>query len=136
MRDLVIDSGRGVHSTEARRGESDEYAPGGAMEVGESVLDCLRREVREETGLDVDPQRLLGIYSDPGYLVAYDDGEVRQQFSVCFLCQPAGGELAVSDESTELAWRRPSDVAALDLSLGARRRIEDYLAAQPEPIVD
>ena len=52
--------------------------PGGAQEIGESVKDAVRREVREETGIEVEVTGLTGIYSDPAHVIAYDDGEVRQ----------------------------------------------------------
>lgn len=51
--------------------------PGGAMEIGETVKQCVVREVLEETGLDVRPTALVGIYSDPRHVIEYEDGEVR-----------------------------------------------------------
>ena len=57
------------------------------MELGESLGDCARREVKEETGLEVELTGIVGIYSDPKHVFAYDDGEVRQEFSICFLAQ-------------------------------------------------
>ena len=50
------------------------------MKIGESIGDCARREVREETGLDVEIDSIVGLYTDPGHVFAYDDGEVRQEF--------------------------------------------------------
>jgi ADP-ribose pyrophosphatase YjhB (NUDIX family) len=61
--------------------------PGGGIEVGETIIDATIREVREETGFTVEPQNLVGIYSDPHHVIAYSDGEVRQQFSICFACR-------------------------------------------------
>lgn len=58
--------------------------PGGAQEIGEDVAGAVRREVLEETGVEVDVVGLSGIYSDPAHVIAYDDGEVRQEFSLCF----------------------------------------------------
>ena len=55
-----------------------------AMDLGESIADAAVREVAEETGLTVELTGLVGIYTDPGHVMAYDDGEVRQEFSVCF----------------------------------------------------
>jgi len=41
------------------------------------------REVKEETGFDVRIERIVGIYSDPGHVFAYEDGEVLQEFNIC-----------------------------------------------------
>jgi 8-oxo-dGTP pyrophosphatase MutT (NUDIX family) len=67
--------------------------PGGGQDLGESVVEAARREVREETGIDVEITGLSGIYSDPRHVIAYDNGEVRQEFSLCFHAKPVGGEL-------------------------------------------
>ena len=65
-----------------RRRDNEMWAlPGGVMEIGESLGECAVREVREETGLTVEPVRIVGIYSDPKHVFEYDDGEVRQEFS-------------------------------------------------------
>ena len=63
------------------------------------MVEAARREVREETGVDVEITGLSGIYSDPRHVIAYDDGEVRQEFSLCFHATPVGGELRSSSES-------------------------------------
>ena len=65
--------------------------PGGAQEIGESIKDAVRREVREETGIEVEVTGLTGIYSDPAHVIAYDDGEVRQEFSLCFAARAIVG---------------------------------------------
>jgi len=52
----------------------------------------------------VEPEVLVGIYSNPHHVVEYGDGEVRQQFSVCFACRLVGGELTTSDESLEVGF--------------------------------
>lgn len=80
--------------------------PGGAQDIGESVVDTVRREVREETSIDVDVTGLSGIYSDPKHVIAYDDGEVRQEFSLCFHARPIGGTLRTSSESRRVHWVR------------------------------
>lgn len=112
-----------------RRSDNDLWSiPGGAMEIGESIGQTVVREVREETGLEVEPQRLVGVYSDPGHVVAYDDGEVRQQFSVCIQCRIVGGTLATSDESLAVQFIAPEDLDTLPMAESIRLRVRDYLA--------
>src|SRR5919199_4691138 len=87
-----------------KRSDNDLWGlPGGAMNLGESIGQAVVREVREETGLEVQPTGLVGIYSDPGHVIAYANGEVRQEFSFSFTARIVGGEVSVADEeSTEV----------------------------------
>jgi 8-oxo-dGTP pyrophosphatase MutT (NUDIX family) len=113
----------------AQRSDSGQWTtPGGAMEPGETIARCAIREVEEETGLIVEVVRLAGIYSDPRHVVEYADGEVRQQFSVCFACRPTGGAPRPSDESTEVRWVALADLAALNIHPSIRLRIDHFLA--------
>lgn len=69
--------------------------PGGYVEIGESVVEATRREVREETGYAIDVGRLVGVYSDPGrQVIQYDDERRVQAINLCFEAvaedQPAG----------------------------------------------
>ncbi len=106
------------------RTDNDRWAlPGGGIELGESVSDAVQREVKEETGIDVEVTGLVGIYSDPRHVIAYDDGEVRQQFSICFRARSAGGELAGSSESSEVRWVPTDEIGTLDMHPAQRLRI-------------
>ncbi|MFD4571567.1 NUDIX domain-containing protein [Streptomyces sp. NPDC058417] len=110
-----------------RRVDNGTWAlPGGALHIGESLPECAVRETREETGIDVEVVGIVGTYSNPRHVFAYDDGEVRQEFSICFLARPVGGELAVSDESTDVRWFDPADVDELPMVAGVRKRVNDW----------
>lgn len=112
-----------------RRRDNEKWAiPGGVMEIGESLGDCAVREVREETGLVVEPIGIVGIYSDPKHVFSYDDGEVRQEFSICFECKLVEGDLAVSDESYDVRFFTPEEVEQLPMVDSIRLRVRDYLA--------
>jgi 8-oxo-dGTP pyrophosphatase MutT (NUDIX family) len=102
--------------------------PGGTMEVGETIRQCVIREVKEETGLDIDVVSLVGIYSDPRYVIEYANGEVRQQFSVCFYCRPRSGILMSSPESIEVAWFDLADLPAIELQPSIALRIQHALS--------
>ena len=62
------------------------------------------------------------IPSEP--VMAYDNGEVRQEFSICFPARPVGGELRTSDESREVFWAERNELPALDIHPSIRLRIE------------
>ena len=118
-----------------RRTDNDLYSvPGGAEDVGETIGHTVIREVKEETGFDVEVTGIVGTYTDPKHVFAYDNGEVRQEFSICFATRIVGGELAVSDESFEVAFHSPEDVAELPMVDSIRLRVLDYLSGQTPAI--
>lgn len=115
-----------------KRSDSGNWAlPGGTMDIGETFAQSAIREVKEETGFDVQIDRIIGIYSDPAHVFEYDDGEVRQEFNICLACTITGGELLVSSESTAVEFFPEADIADLQMHESIRKRIRDYLAGAP-----
>jgi 8-oxo-dGTP pyrophosphatase MutT (NUDIX family) len=108
-----------------RRADNGRWAlPGGGHDAGERITGTVVREVREETGLDVEVMRLVGTYTDPGHVMAYDDGEVRQEFSLCFEARWVSGEPREDGgETTAVRWARPADLAGLSIHPSMRLRI-------------
>lgn len=96
------------------------------MNIGESLPDCAVRETREETGFHVEVVGIVGTYTNPHHVFAYDDGEVRQEFSICFLARRLGGQLAVSEESTDVRWFEPGEIDALPMVPSIRKRLNDW----------
>ena len=107
--------------------------PGGAQDFGESVIEAARREVREETGIDIEITGLSGIYSDPRHVIAYDNGEVRQEFSLCLHAKPVGGELRSSSESRAARWISTKILPDLNIHPSMRLRITHALDQDPQP---
>lgn len=77
-----------------RRDNGAWQIPGGVLELGEAIEDGLRREVREETGLDIEPVRLTGVYKNIKLGVV----------ALVFLARPISGTPAPTEESTEVTW--------------------------------
>lgn len=120
-----------------RRSDNQLWAlPGGAVEIGETVRQAVVRETLEETGLDVDVKHLVGIYSDPQHVIEYSDGEVRQQFSMCFAATVAGGSLEPSSESLDIRFVPSSELDLLPIHPSTRLRIDHYLANFTQPYIE
>lgn len=116
-----------------RRTDSGLFAlPGGRHELGETLTETAIRETLEETGVAIRVIGLIGIYSNPRHVVAFSDGEVRQEFSICFRGRAVGGTPRSSDESTDVAWIPKQQLAALDIHPSIRLRIDHgYGAGEP-----
>jgi 8-oxo-dGTP pyrophosphatase MutT (NUDIX family) len=110
--------------------------PGGGVDPGESVSQAVVREVAEETGIHVRVGALIGVYTDPRHVMAYDDGEVRQQFSLCFHATSLEGELRGSIEAAEVAYVDLEALDALPIHASMRLRIDHGLdSARTEPYI-
>lgn len=97
----VIRNGRGEVLLHQRGDDACWGLPGGAIEPGEEPAQAVIREVYEETGLRVVPERLVGVYG--GYVHVYPNGDQAGMVSITFACRVTGGALRVDgDESLDL----------------------------------
>ncbi|NWG07690.1 MAG: NUDIX domain-containing protein [Chloroflexi bacterium] len=109
--------------------------PGGGVEAGESVAEACEREVWEETGLSVRVKRLVGVYSHPDQLAVYPDGNKAHIVVLHFEAEVIGGELGLSDETTDFGYFTLEEVEKLDMLGRHKERILDTLANQKEAFV-
>ncbi|MDT0437709.1 MULTISPECIES: NUDIX hydrolase [Streptomyces] len=124
------------HVLMIRKTHNDLWAlPGGDVEIGESVADAAVRETKEETGIDVEVTRVVGLYTGPAHVMAYDDGEVRQQFSICFTARILGGEPRTSSESKEVVFVDSEQLGELNIHPSMRMQIEHGLSNRSEPYI-
>jgi 8-oxo-dGTP diphosphatase len=76
--------------------------PGGALEVGETLPEGVRREVREETGLEVEPVALVEVLDR---IVRDEDGRVQFHYVlVDYLCRVTGGRLCCATDAVDARW--------------------------------
>jgi len=107
-----------------RRDNHHWEPPGGVLELGESIEDGLRREVREETGLTVEPGNLTGVYKNMK----------RGIVALVFRCTITAGQLAANDEVTAFRWATERDIRDL-LAEAYAVRILDALHSDQNPAI-
>ena len=110
----IITDERGRALLIQRRDNHHWEPPGGVLELGESIEDGLRREVREETGLDVEPVALTGVYKNMN----------RGVIALVFRCTTTGGQPATSDETEAFRWATESEVSDLASEAYAARVLD------------
>jgi ADP-ribose pyrophosphatase YjhB (NUDIX family) len=96
--------------------------PGGAVETGESLETALRREVKEETGLDVDVLTLVEIFER----VTRDEAGAAEYHYILmdYVCRVTGGVLCAADDACRARWFPRNEVAALHITPGTPAVIE------------
>ena len=121
---------RGGHVLLARRGKPPGQGkwsvPGGAVDVGESLEDAARREVREECGIEVELTDTIEVIQR----VTRDDGQrVRFHYVIVdYLARWVAGEPRPSAEASEVSWFRPEEFDGLEMTAGTAEVIRRMLA--------
>lgn len=92
--------------------------PAGAIDPGETPGQAVVREVREETGLIVEPVSVAGVFGGERFRLRYGNGDVVEYTLIVFECRRVGGELANMDgEATELRFMDPAKRPPLNVEL-------------------
>lgn len=131
---IIFDQNQKVLLT--RRSDNGQWClPGGAMEPGENVAEACAREVWEETGLRVDVLRLIGVYSDPHRIIVYPDGNKVHIVALSFEAKITGGELGLSNETTEFGYFSLEEAAKLDIIGNHFERVRDAAANTPITLI-
>ena len=119
-----------------RRSDNGRWClPGGAMDPGESTVECCAREVLEETGLVVRVGRLIGVYSSPNHIIKYADGNRIQPLTLIFEADPIGGEPCITNETTDVGFSSPEQIKSMDVMEPVYEMVADAFSGQEAAFV-
>jgi mutator protein MutT len=109
---LVIDNGKALLIQRGKEPLKGDWSlPGGAVEVGETLADAVKRELREETGLECEVGEVIGVFDR-----IYPDAAGRIEYHyilVDFLCRPTGGEARAAGDVDEARWLSATEIEVL-----------------------
>lgn len=123
---VIIQQDRVLLVQRGRPPQQDHWSlPGGLLEVGERLEEAVRREVREETGLEVEVLSLAGVFER---IVPDAAGRTEYHYVLLdYFCRPAGGELRPASDVKAAAWVSRAELAQYPLTGGTREFLEPLL---------
>jgi 8-oxo-dGTP diphosphatase len=112
---LIVDGDRIVLARRGKEPSCGEWSiPGGLVHLGETLQEAVAREALEETGLRVEPQRLVELLERifPG-----ENGRIQYHYVLAdFLCKVVGGSLKAGSDASEVAWAEASGLEDFNLA--------------------
>jgi mutator protein MutT len=124
---IVLDGDRVLLVKRAHEPLKGEWSvPGGAVDVGETLEEAIRREVREETSLDIEVGPIVDVLDR----IRYDpDGRVKFHYVlVDFVCRQVGGSLQCASDAEEATWAKRGDLGQYSVADATVSVIDKALA--------
>jgi ADP-ribose pyrophosphatase YjhB (NUDIX family) len=121
---IVVDKGALLLIKRDREPARGQWSlPGGRVEIGETLREALVREVREETGIDVDVDGLIGVAER---IVRDDDGAIEYHYVILdYVCTPRSTSLTAGDDAADARWVPVGELADLHLTAGLLEFLSD-----------
>ena len=118
---VVVQDGHALIVKRAHEPRKGEWSlPGGMVELGETLVDAVKRELKEETGLDVEVGEVVEVFDRVHRL----DGRIQYHFVIVdYLCRPTGGTLRAADDAEDVAWVAPEAIERYGVNEFAARVI-------------
>ena len=120
---LIFDRGRILMAQRGKEPLKGWWSlPGGALETGETLEAALRREVREETGLEIEP---LGVFEIFERIMRDASGAAEYHYVLMdYICRVTGGKLCAGDDVCRVEWVKPEGLKMLQITEGTLAVIE------------
>ena len=128
---VIVKDGRAIIIKRANEPYKGQWSiPGGRVEIGEPLVEAVRREMREETGLEVEVGPVIEVFER----IQRDAGGVRYHFVIVdYLCTCVSGVLCAGDDAADAVWVTSDELANYDIRQSAVSVIRKGLAlAQPQ----
>ena len=129
---VVVQDGKALivkRGHEPRKGEWS--LPGGLVELGETLIEAARREIKEETGLDVEVGAVVEVFDR----VHREADRIRYHFVIIdYLCRPIGGMLRAADDAEDVAWVAADEVERYEVNAFAAQVIRRGLDMARAPL--
>jgi ADP-ribose pyrophosphatase YjhB (NUDIX family) len=112
---VIVDQGRVVLIKRRFEPLAGQWSlPGGAVDIGETLVECVAREMLEETGLVVEVGPVIEVFDR---IIRDPEGRVQFHYVlVDYVCRPVGGLLAASSDVADAVWAAPADLPAFNLA--------------------
>src|SRR5919109_2274177 len=118
---VVVQDGQALIVKRAHEPRKGEWSlPGGIVELGETLVEALKRELKEETGLDVEVGEVVEVFDR----IHRIEGRIQYHFVIVdYVCRPVAGRLQAADDADDVAWVREDEIERYGVNEFAARVI-------------